>query len=192
MSALRTRGSSGHVTVIKYRMTIVNHQQRLKYQRIFHPSVTYFSYPGSLNGCIYLFMAVFCLFCVFSDLLHVLGHLTHASPSSIQTEWDLFFFYLFQGLSMRFNQPAYPSVGIGSSSYFPFNVAALASMSNQQLEVSNERCIHTLHATVPQLIWCASPGTRQLAQVCGSAPTAIYGCLHCHCVIESMVCSVRS
>ncbi|XP_053486301.1 transcriptional regulator ATRX isoform X1 [Ictalurus furcatus] len=40
-----------------------------------------------------------------------------------------------KGLSMRFNQPAYPSVGIGgSSNYFPFNVAALASMSNQQLE----------------------------------------------------------
>ncbi|XP_053361404.1 transcriptional regulator ATRX isoform X2 [Clarias gariepinus] len=39
-----------------------------------------------------------------------------------------------KGLSMRFNQPTYPQVGIGSSSYFPFNVAALASMSNQQLE----------------------------------------------------------
>ncbi|KAB5571087.1 hypothetical protein PHYPO_G00220900 [Pangasianodon hypophthalmus] len=40
-----------------------------------------------------------------------------------------------KGLSMRFNQPSYPSVGIGgSSNYFPFNVAALASMSNQQLE----------------------------------------------------------
>ncbi|XP_060783490.1 transcriptional regulator ATRX isoform X2 [Neoarius graeffei] len=38
-----------------------------------------------------------------------------------------------KGLSMRFNQPSYPSVGIGSN-YFPFNVAALASMSNQQLE----------------------------------------------------------
>ncbi|XP_027010347.2 transcriptional regulator ATRX isoform X1 [Tachysurus fulvidraco] len=39
-----------------------------------------------------------------------------------------------KGLSMRFNQPAYPNVGIGGSNYFPFNVAALASMSNQQLE----------------------------------------------------------
>lgn len=59
----------------------------------------------------------------------------------------------FQGLSMRFNQPSYPAVGIGGTAgYFPFNVAALASMSNQQLEVGNEGCIHTLHATVPQLI----------------------------------------
>ncbi|KAI5624751.1 transcriptional regulator ATRX [Silurus asotus] len=40
-----------------------------------------------------------------------------------------------KGLSMRFNQPAYSNVGIGgTSNYFPFNVAALASMSNQQLE----------------------------------------------------------
>ncbi|XP_076878918.1 transcriptional regulator ATRX isoform X2 [Brachyhypopomus gauderio] len=38
-----------------------------------------------------------------------------------------------KGLSMRFNQPAYPHMGV-SSNYFPFNVAALASMSNQQLE----------------------------------------------------------
>ncbi|TSL89850.1 Transcriptional regulator ATRX [Bagarius yarrelli] len=38
-----------------------------------------------------------------------------------------------KGLSMRINQPAYASVGIGSN-YLPFNVAALASMSNQQLE----------------------------------------------------------
>uniref|UniRef100_A0A4W4F465 DNA helicase n=1 Tax=Electrophorus electricus TaxID=8005 RepID=A0A4W4F465_ELEEL len=40
-----------------------------------------------------------------------------------------------KGLSMRFNQPAYPHMGIGASpNYFPFNVAALASMTNQQLE----------------------------------------------------------
>uniref|UniRef100_A0A8B9LG50 DNA helicase n=1 Tax=Astyanax mexicanus TaxID=7994 RepID=A0A8B9LG50_ASTMX len=40
-----------------------------------------------------------------------------------------------KGLSMRFNQPAYSHMGIGASnSYFPFNVAALASMTNQQLE----------------------------------------------------------
>ncbi|XP_051716757.1 transcriptional regulator ATRX isoform X2 [Ctenopharyngodon idella] len=41
-----------------------------------------------------------------------------------------------KGLSMRFNQPSYSQMGVGSApnSYFPFNVAALASMSNQQLE----------------------------------------------------------
>ncbi|XP_007228485.3 transcriptional regulator ATRX isoform X2 [Astyanax mexicanus] len=40
-----------------------------------------------------------------------------------------------KGLSMRFNQPAYSHMGIGApNSYFPFNVAALASMTNQQLE----------------------------------------------------------
>uniref|UniRef100_A0A3B4CTK5 DNA helicase n=1 Tax=Pygocentrus nattereri TaxID=42514 RepID=A0A3B4CTK5_PYGNA len=40
-----------------------------------------------------------------------------------------------KGLSMRFNQPAYSHMGIGAqNAYFPFNVAALASMSNQQLE----------------------------------------------------------
>lgn len=39
-----------------------------------------------------------------------------------------------KGLSMRFNQQAYGQMGVGASNYFPFNVAALASMSNQQLE----------------------------------------------------------
>uniref|UniRef100_A0A8C1TMH9 DNA helicase n=1 Tax=Cyprinus carpio TaxID=7962 RepID=A0A8C1TMH9_CYPCA len=41
-----------------------------------------------------------------------------------------------KGLSMRFNQPSYSQMGMGAgpNSYFPFNVAALASMSNQQLE----------------------------------------------------------
>ncbi|XP_073676097.1 transcriptional regulator ATRX isoform X2 [Garra rufa] len=41
-----------------------------------------------------------------------------------------------KGLSMRFNQPSYSQMGVGAgpNSYFPFNVAALASMSNQQLE----------------------------------------------------------
>ncbi|XP_066504540.1 transcriptional regulator ATRX isoform X2 [Hoplias malabaricus] len=41
-----------------------------------------------------------------------------------------------KGLSVRFNQPAYSHMGIGkaSNAYFPFNVAALTSMSNQQLE----------------------------------------------------------
>lgn len=40
---------------------------------------------------------------------------------------------------MRFNQPSYSQAGMGSvPNYYPFNVAALASMSNQQLEVSNE------------------------------------------------------
>ncbi|KAI1898932.1 hypothetical protein AGOR_G00077480 [Albula goreensis] len=39
-----------------------------------------------------------------------------------------------KGLSLRVNQPAYPHMGMASNSYFPFNVAALAAMSNQQLE----------------------------------------------------------
>ncbi|KAK2890590.1 hypothetical protein Q8A67_013233 [Cirrhinus molitorella] len=40
-----------------------------------------------------------------------------------------------KGLSMRFNQPSYSQMGVGAGpNYFPFNVAALASMSNQQLE----------------------------------------------------------
>lgn len=44
-----------------------------------------------------------------------------------------------QGLSMRTNyQTQYSQMDMGSSSYFSYNVAALASMTNQQLEVSNE------------------------------------------------------
>ncbi|KAL4648835.1 transcriptional regulator ATRX [Arapaima gigas] len=40
-----------------------------------------------------------------------------------------------KGLSLRINQPAYPHLSLGAgSSYFLFNIAALASMSNQQLE----------------------------------------------------------
>ncbi|XP_072520399.1 transcriptional regulator ATRX isoform X2 [Salminus brasiliensis] len=39
-----------------------------------------------------------------------------------------------KGLTMRFNQTAYSHMGSASNSYFPFNVAALASMTNQQLE----------------------------------------------------------
>ncbi|XP_051505384.1 transcriptional regulator ATRX isoform X1 [Myxocyprinus asiaticus] len=41
-----------------------------------------------------------------------------------------------KGLTMRVNQPSYSQMGMGMapSNYFPFNVAALASMSNQQLE----------------------------------------------------------
>uniref|UniRef100_A0A667Y8K6 DNA helicase n=1 Tax=Myripristis murdjan TaxID=586833 RepID=A0A667Y8K6_9TELE len=40
-----------------------------------------------------------------------------------------------KGLSMRSSYPAaYSQMDMGASSYFPFNVAALASMSNQQLE----------------------------------------------------------
>lgn len=40
-----------------------------------------------------------------------------------------------KGLSMHFNQPAYSHTGMGSApNYYPFNMAALASMSNQQLE----------------------------------------------------------
>ncbi|XP_056625412.1 transcriptional regulator ATRX-like [Triplophysa dalaica] len=40
-----------------------------------------------------------------------------------------------KGFSARFNQPSYSQAGMGSApGYFPFNVAALASMSNQQLE----------------------------------------------------------
>uniref|UniRef100_A0A8C9RRU7 DNA helicase n=1 Tax=Scleropages formosus TaxID=113540 RepID=A0A8C9RRU7_SCLFO len=40
-----------------------------------------------------------------------------------------------KGLSLRVNQPSYPQLGMGpGNSYFPFNIAALASMTNQQLE----------------------------------------------------------
>ncbi|XP_062856442.1 transcriptional regulator ATRX [Trichomycterus rosablanca] len=39
-----------------------------------------------------------------------------------------------KGLSMRVNQQSYSSANYGAANYFPFNVAALASMSNQQLE----------------------------------------------------------
>lgn len=39
-----------------------------------------------------------------------------------------------KGLTMRVNHPSYSQMGMGSPNYFPFNVAALASMSNQQLE----------------------------------------------------------
>ncbi|KTG36355.1 hypothetical protein cypCar_00020517, partial [Cyprinus carpio] len=41
-----------------------------------------------------------------------------------------------KGMSMRSNQPSYSQMGMGAgpNSYFPFNVAALASMSNQQLQ----------------------------------------------------------
>lgn len=47
--------------------------------------------------------------------------------------------FISQGVSMRTNfQSAYPQMDMGSSNYFSFNMAALASMTNQQLEVSNE------------------------------------------------------
>uniref|UniRef100_A0A8C2FGM7 DNA helicase n=1 Tax=Cyprinus carpio TaxID=7962 RepID=A0A8C2FGM7_CYPCA len=59
-----------------------------------------------------------------------------------------------KGLSMRFNQPSYSQMGMGAgpNSYFPFNVAALASMSNQQLEVSNELHMLFSHSFSQQLI----------------------------------------
>lgn len=47
--------------------------------------------------------------------------------------------FIIQGLSMRTNyQASYAQMDMGSTSYFSYNVAALASMTNQQLEVSNE------------------------------------------------------
>uniref|UniRef100_A0AAY4DTI0 DNA helicase n=1 Tax=Denticeps clupeoides TaxID=299321 RepID=A0AAY4DTI0_9TELE len=50
-----------------------------------------------------------------------------------------------KGLSLQINQHAYGGMGMGSSSaYYPFNINALASMSNQQLEVSND-----IHPTSP-------------------------------------------
>uniref|UniRef100_A0A673GVH8 DNA helicase n=1 Tax=Sinocyclocheilus rhinocerous TaxID=307959 RepID=A0A673GVH8_9TELE len=55
-----------------------------------------------------------------------------------------------KGLSMRFNQPSYSQMGMGAgpNSYFPFNVAALASMSNQQLEdLINQGRLKVLEAT---------------------------------------------
>ncbi|XP_016116995.1 transcriptional regulator ATRX-like [Sinocyclocheilus grahami] len=51
---------------------------------------------------------------------------------------------------MRFNQPSYSQMGMGAgpNSYFPFNVAALASMSNQQLEdLINQGRLKVLEAT---------------------------------------------
>ncbi|XP_023672169.1 transcriptional regulator ATRX [Paramormyrops kingsleyae] len=40
-----------------------------------------------------------------------------------------------KGLSLRVNQPSYNQMGMAApNSYFPFNVAALATMTNQQLE----------------------------------------------------------
>lgn len=47
--------------------------------------------------------------------------------------------FISQGLLMKTNyQTSYSQMDMGTSSYFSFNMAALASMSNQQLEVSNE------------------------------------------------------
>lgn len=47
--------------------------------------------------------------------------------------------FVSQGLSMRTNyQTTYSQMDMGGSNYFSYNVAALASMTNQQLEVSNE------------------------------------------------------
>ncbi|XP_064184378.1 transcriptional regulator ATRX isoform X1 [Anguilla rostrata] len=39
-----------------------------------------------------------------------------------------------KGLSMKTNQPNYAHMGLAANSYMPFNIAALAAMSNQQLE----------------------------------------------------------
>uniref|UniRef100_A0A671SVI5 DNA helicase n=1 Tax=Sinocyclocheilus anshuiensis TaxID=1608454 RepID=A0A671SVI5_9TELE len=74
-----------------------------------------------------------------------------------------------KGLSMRFNQPSYSQMGMGAgpNSYFPFNVAALASMSNQQLEVSNELHMLFPHSFSRQLIvtcWKENPSLPE-AQV---------------------------
>ncbi len=80
---------------------------------------------------------------------------------------------LFQGLSMRFNQPSFSQMGMGAgpNSYFPFNVAALASMSNQQLEVSNELHMLVSHSFSRQLIVTCVLGHRHLA--C-ALPAAVY------------------
>lgn len=70
---------------------------------------------------------------------------------------SLFISLIFQGLSqMRTNPPAVYSqmdMGAGNQAYFSFNMAALASMSNQQLEVSNELHITppTLHGMAPHI-----------------------------------------
>lgn len=52
----------------------------------------------------------------------------------------LSFIFLHQGLSMRVNQPTGYHMGMGNNQggYFPFNVAALATMSNRELEVGIE------------------------------------------------------
>lgn len=56
----------------------------------------------------------------------------------------------FQGLSMRTNyQATYAQMDMGSSNYFSYNVAALASMTNQQLEVSNELHMPPLSSLPP-------------------------------------------
>uniref|UniRef100_A0A671LZ81 DNA helicase n=1 Tax=Sinocyclocheilus anshuiensis TaxID=1608454 RepID=A0A671LZ81_9TELE len=74
-----------------------------------------------------------------------------------------------KGLSMHFNQPSYSqmAVGAGANSYLPFNMAALASMSNQQLEVSNELHVLFSHSFSRQLIvtcWKENPSLPE-AQV---------------------------
>ncbi len=74
---------------------------------------------------------------------------------------------------MNFNQPSYSQMGMGAgpNSYFPFNVAALASMSNQQLEVSNELHMLFSHSFSRQLIVTCVFGHRHLA--C-ALPGAVY------------------
>lgn len=77
---------------------------------------------------------------------------------------------------MRFNQPSYSQMGVGAgpNSYFPFNVAALASMSNQQLEVGNELHMLFSHSFGRQLIVTCVLGHRR--RLACALPAAIYQC----------------
>lgn len=60
---------------------------------------------------------------------------------------------------MRTNYPAsYNSMDMGSPNFFSYNVDALVSMTNQQLEVRNE-----LHMHAPPPAALAPPTARRLA-----------------------------
>lgn len=62
---------------------------------------------------------------------------------------------------MRTNYPAsYNSMDMGSPNFFSYNVDALVSMTNQQLEVRNE--LH-MHAPTPPAAALAPPTARRLA-----------------------------
>lgn len=88
---------------------------------------------------------------------------------------------------MRFNQPSYSHLSMGASqnAYFPFNVAALASMSNQQLEVSYKHHMNFSHSTVPQLI--VTRVLRHLTVAVAVCQLLLTFACYCHLPVENMV-----
>lgn len=66
---------------------------------------------------------------------------------------------------MRTNYPAsYNSMDMGSPNFFSYNVDALVSMTNQQLEVRNELHMHALPPPPPTPSAALAPPTaRRLA-----------------------------